>query len=114
MKHPVEDEVVLSYALPGSSNPDVLKDTAAVMSSASTAAIHAAARRLIDGPPLPTLLVWSREDTVFPLDHAVRYADLLPDADLATIDDSFSFTPEDQPEALANAIRQFLMAQSQS
>ena len=47
------------------------------MSSASTAAIRSAGRRLIDGPPVPILLAWPREDMLFPLAHAERYAQAL-------------------------------------
>ena len=106
-KHPVADEVVDSYALPGCCDPEVLRDVAVVMSSASTAAVRSAGQRLIQGPPLPVLLVWSREDSVFPLAHAERYAQALPASTLVVIDDAYSFTPEDQPALVAQAIRHF-------
>jgi pimeloyl-ACP methyl ester carboxylesterase len=48
------------------------------------------------------------EDEVFPIAHAERYAAALSDAELVTIDDSFSFTPEDRPDAVAAAIRRFV------
>src|SRR5438874_9020914 len=106
-KHPVPDEVVDSYARPGCCDPEVLRDVAVVMSSASTAAIRSAGQRLIQGPPLPVLLVWSREDSVFPLAHAERSAQALPASALVVIDDAYSFTPEDQPALVAQAIRHF-------
>ncbi|TMA89155.1 MAG: alpha/beta hydrolase [Deltaproteobacteria bacterium] len=109
-KHSVVDEVVDSYALPGCFDPDVLRDAAVVMSSASTAAIRSAGRRLIDGPPVPILLAWPREDMLFPLAHAERYAQALPAGTLALIEDSYSFTPEDQPTLLAEEIRRFARA----
>src|SRR5437899_2354532 len=85
----------------------VLRDVAVVMSSASTAAVRSAGQRLIQGPPLPVLLVWSREDSVFPLAQAERYAQALPASALVVIDDAYSFTPEDQPTLVAEAIRHF-------
>jgi pimeloyl-ACP methyl ester carboxylesterase len=87
--------------------PGVLRDTAKVMVGASTQALHRAGAALVERWRRPALLVWSREDPVFPLDHARRYAAELPEASLVEIDDSYSFTPEDQPAALADAIAAF-------
>jgi len=111
-KRSIPDEVIASYALPGCSDPEILRDAAAVMSSASTAAVRSAGRRLIEGAPMPLLLVWSREDSVFPLAHAERYADALPAGELVVIDDAYSFTPEDQPTLVADSIRRFVGSES--
>lgn len=96
-----------SYALPASRDPGVLHDVAKAMASAATAPIREAGEALIADHELPTLLIWSEEDEVFPIEHAARYADALADAQLVRITNSYSFTPEDQPEALATAIRSF-------
>jgi pimeloyl-ACP methyl ester carboxylesterase len=56
----------------------------------------------------PVLLVWAREDRFFPSDHARRLTALLPNASLQFIDDSYTFVPEDQPQALIAAIRAFM------
>ena len=106
-KHPLEPEVSDSYALPASRDEDVLRDIAKTMSMTSTAPVRAAGQHLIEQSALPTLLIWSSEDEVFPLAHAERYATALRDGSLVQIDDSFSFTPEDQPTAVATAIRSF-------
>jgi pimeloyl-ACP methyl ester carboxylesterase len=106
-KHPIEPEASDSYALPASRNEDVLRDVAKAMSSASTAPVRAAGEHLIAHSDLPTLLIWSSEDEVFPLAHAKRYASTLRNGSLVQIEDSFSFTPEDQPAAVAAAIRSF-------
>ncbi len=53
------------------------------------------------------LFAWSPEDRVFDPAHAARYAAALADGRLALIDDAYSFTPEDQPLALARAIAEF-------
>ena len=53
------------------------------------------------------LLIWSSEDDVFPLAQAERYAEELKNARLVRIDDAYGFTPEDQPEAVAAALRDF-------
>jgi pimeloyl-ACP methyl ester carboxylesterase len=44
---------------------------------------------------------------VFPIANAGRYAAELPNGALVRIGDSYAFTPEDQPDALAEAIRRF-------
>ena len=107
MKRLPPPEVLASYALAGAEDPEVRKDVAVVISTASTAALRAASRVLVDGPGLPTLLVWSSEDAVFPVAHAQAYAEALPQAELVVIDDALTFTPEDRPDAVADAIKRF-------
>lgn len=46
---------------------------------------------------------------MFPIANARRYAAALPDACLVEIPDAYSFTPEDQPAALAEAIAAFAL-----
>ncbi|MET0600963.1 MAG: alpha/beta hydrolase [Baekduia sp.] len=105
IKHPIDDLVSDSYALPCLTNRDVLRDTAKVMSSAQSAPVHAAGARLIEAFDRPVLFAWGPEDQVFPIAHARRYADALANAEVVPIPDAYSFTPEDQPVALADAIR---------
>lgn len=97
-----------SYALPASRDPGVLRDVAQAMALATTPSVRAAGEALIAHHELPILLIWSEEDAVFPITHAARYADALPDARLVRITDSYSLTPEDQPEEVAAAIRSFM------
>ncbi|HUC01131.1 MAG TPA: alpha/beta hydrolase [Solirubrobacterales bacterium] len=104
VKHPLDPQVSDAYALPCLRDEGVLRDTAKAMAGASTAAVHAAGAALIESWQRPTLFVWSAEDPVFPLGHARRYAAALSSAELIEIDDSYSFTPEDQPAAVAAAI----------
>lgn len=107
IKHPVEAHVSDSYVLPCLHDADVLRDTAKVMSSAASAPVHQAGARLIESFSGPVLLAWSPEDQVFAPENARRYADALPDGRLELIDDAYSFTPEDQPAALAGALAKF-------
>jgi len=106
-KHPLEPEVSDSYALPPSRDGGVLHDVAKAMASASTAPVRAAGKHLIEHSNFPTLLIWSSEDEVFPLARAERYAGALANGSLVRVEDSFSFTPEDQPDAVAAAIKSF-------
>lgn len=54
----------------------------------------------------PTLLVWGDDDFGFPLSLAERLRDTLPEAELVVLDDATVFVPLDQPEALAELVRQ--------
>jgi pimeloyl-ACP methyl ester carboxylesterase len=103
-KHPLENAASDSYALPALRDPAVLRDFAAVVASASSRPVQDAGRALIAGFPGRTLLAWSPEDRVFAAADAERYAAALARGRLALIDDAYSFTPEDQPERLAEAI----------
>jgi pimeloyl-ACP methyl ester carboxylesterase len=107
IKHAIDDLVSDSYALPSVSDPEILRDTGKVMSAAASGPVHAAGRELIASFERPVLFAWGPEDQVFPLDHAERYAAELSDGRVARIDDAYSFTPEDQPLRLADAIRRF-------
>jgi pimeloyl-ACP methyl ester carboxylesterase len=108
IKHPIDDLVSDSYALPCISDAGVLHDTSKVMSSASSAPVHAAGNRLIADFHRPVLLVWGPEDQVFALADAQRYAETLADGRVALVQDAYSFTPEDQPERLAEEIARFI------
>jgi pimeloyl-ACP methyl ester carboxylesterase len=107
LKRPVETEVSDSYALPAIRDDGVLRDVAKAMASTSTAPVRAAGEHLISSSDLPVQLIWSREDEVFPIAHAERYASALKRGEMVRIDDAFSFTPEDNPDAVAKAIRDF-------
>lgn len=56
----------------------------------------------------PVLIVWAREDRMMPLAHADRLAEVFPDARTVIVDDSWTLIPEDQPEAMAQALRDFI------
>jgi pimeloyl-ACP methyl ester carboxylesterase len=47
---------------------------------------------------------------MMPREHGARLAALYPNAELVEITDSSTLIPEDQPERLAEALREFLVA----
>jgi len=57
----------------------------------------------------PALVVWAAEDRVMPPEHGRRLAELLPDARLVEVADSYTLVPLDQPAALAGAVRDLVM-----
>jgi pimeloyl-ACP methyl ester carboxylesterase len=107
IKHEIDARVSDSYALPCLHDEAVLRDTAKVMVSACSPPVHAAGAELIARFERPVLFAWSPEDQVFDPEHARRYAEALGDGRVVLIEDAYSFTPEDQPAALARAIGEF-------
>ncbi|HEY2535636.1 MAG TPA: alpha/beta hydrolase [Solirubrobacteraceae bacterium] len=108
IKHPIDDLVSDSYALPCISNPAILRDTSKVISATSSEPVHEAGRKLIAEFTKPVLLAWSPEDKVFAAADAKRYASELTDGRVVLIEDAYSFIPEDQPERLAEEIAAFV------
>jgi pimeloyl-ACP methyl ester carboxylesterase len=107
IKHPLEGIVSDSYALPSISDPAILRDVSKVMSSAASAPVQEAGRRLIAEFTRPVLFAWSPEDRVFAPADARRYCEALSDGRMVLIEDAYSFTPEDQPDRLAEEIAKF-------
>lgn len=107
IKHPIDDLVSDSYALPCISGAEILRDTGKVMAGAASAPVQEAGRKLIAEFKRPVLLAWGPEDQVFALADAQRYAEALTDGRVALIEDAYSFTPEDQPDRLAEEIAAF-------
>jgi pimeloyl-ACP methyl ester carboxylesterase len=63
----------------------------------------AAALRRFDRP---ALVIWAAEDRVMPPAHGRRLAELLPQAKLVEIPDSYTLIPLDQPRRLAEVLTQ--------
>ena len=106
-KRPIEQRFVDSYLLPGVANPAVRRDAAKALRGLAPEHTLAAAERL-RAFDRPALVCWNPEDKFFPLEHAHRLVEVLPDARLELIDDAYTFVPEDQPGPLAAAIRRFV------
>lgn len=64
----------------------------------------------LPGSNRPTLVVWASEDRVMPPEHGQRLAKLLPQGQLAEIEDSYTLIPLDQPARLAQVVREFTHA----
>jgi pimeloyl-ACP methyl ester carboxylesterase len=103
----LEPRVAASYVRPCLEDPAVVHDARKAISSASIEAVREAAERLIEGYARPVLFAWSPDDPVFPIDHARRYAARLRDGRVVELPSSRSFTPEDRPQELAQAIASF-------
>lgn len=56
----------------------------------------------------PVLIAWAKDDKVMPPDHARRFAELMPQAEVVMIKDSYTLIPEDAPGVLADHVRRFV------
>jgi pimeloyl-ACP methyl ester carboxylesterase len=105
-KRPIPRPVMLSYLKPMREDRGVRRDLGKVLRGVDKRYTLAAAQKF-PGFTRPVLLAWAAEDRVFPLMLADRMMQLFPDATLQTIDDSYTFVPEDQPARLAEFIIEF-------
>jgi pimeloyl-ACP methyl ester carboxylesterase len=105
-KRPIEREVSDAYVEPFFRHAGVRRDLRKVLRGISTRHTLDAAAKL-PSFDRPALVAWSADDRFFPVDHGRRLADLLPRGRFEEIRDSYTFSPEDQPERLAQLLREF-------
>jgi pimeloyl-ACP methyl ester carboxylesterase len=105
-KRPIEAEVSDAYMRPYFEHAGVRRDLRKVLAGISTRHTLDAASKL-GGFEKPALIAWSADDRFFPPEHGRRLGEILPDARVVEIEDSYTFSPEDQPERLAALIRDF-------
>lgn len=106
-KHRVPHDVIDAYCAPFLREAGVRADVVGFLRGVDKRDTCQAAERLRSFDK-PVLLAWAREDRVFAPALAQRLAALLPQPTLRWIDDSYAFTPEDQPAVLADHIIGFL------
>ncbi len=105
-KRPIPRHAVDSYLLPSRRDPAIRADLRRLLRGVDKRHTLAAARSF-GAFPAPVLLAWAKQERLFPVELAERLADLLPDARLRLIDDSYTFIPEDRPAELAELITEF-------
>ncbi len=105
-KRPIPSWIVDSYLLPTRRDAGIRRDLRRFLRAVHRRHTLAAARQLA-GFTKPVLLAWANEDRLFPLELAHRLAALIPRATIATIEDSYTFVPEDQPQLLAALVVDF-------
>jgi len=106
-KGPLDDDMVRAWTEGLVRDARVRADLRAYATAQDFAVLDDACQRLATFER-PALIVWSPEDRVMPPAHARRLVDLLPDARLAEIEDSYTLVPLDQPARLATELRRFL------
>jgi pimeloyl-ACP methyl ester carboxylesterase len=105
-KRPVPNDVTAAWLRPVQTDKGVRRDVARLLKGIDKRYTLEAAEKL-RGFDRPVLIAWAPEDRVFPVEHARRLAELLPDARVEEVPDSYTFVSEDQPELVARLIGEF-------
>ena len=105
------DAATARWIKPVLTRPEIRRDTVRTLraAAADTRFLLEAAERL-PGFNHPALVVWASQDRVMPPEHGQRLAKLLPQGQLAEVEDSYTLIPLDQPARLAQLIREFTPA----
>ena len=106
-KRAMDPQAEDSYVLPPLTNPANGDDAARLIRGVETRYTQDAAERLLE-LDIPALIAWSSEDKLFPAEHAERLAELIPEARLEWVEDSYTYSPEDNPERLSELIAGFV------
>jgi pimeloyl-ACP methyl ester carboxylesterase len=108
-KTPVERAVMDGWVGPVGRNAGVRLDAVRALKAVHPRYTLAAAEKL-HAFERPVLIAWAPDDRFFPFSHAERLAQIIPNARLERIEDSYTFVSEDQPERLAELIGGFVHA----
>ncbi|MGW3997690.1 alpha/beta fold hydrolase [Amycolatopsis sp. NPDC004772] len=106
VKRPLPDAVAQAYLSPLRKSAGVRRDLRKLLREVHPRHTLAAAEKLRSFDR-PVLLAWAPEDKLFPIRLAHRLAQLLPDAKLVEVPDSYTFLSEDQPAVLARHVVEF-------
>lgn len=106
-KRPIARDIVDTYLDPSRHDRAIRADLRRFLRTVHKRHTLAAAERL-GGFTKPVLLAWATEDKLFPLSLAHRLQQVLPNSRLIEIADSYTFIPEDNPEALIPLILNFI------
>jgi pimeloyl-ACP methyl ester carboxylesterase len=104
---PIEPRIMESYLGSIRRDPGVRRDFAALLTGAA-ARDCVRASESVRGFEGPALVAWAADDRFFPRAHGQRLAELLPQGRFALVENSRTFIPEDNPEALVALLREFL------
>jgi pimeloyl-ACP methyl ester carboxylesterase len=105
-KRPVPREVMDRWFAPIAEQAEIRRDLRKYVLSAPQGRRELlAASEALRSFERPALVAWAREDRLMPREHGRRLSELLPRAELAEIEDSYTLIPEDQPAVLAGQLR---------
>jgi pimeloyl-ACP methyl ester carboxylesterase len=105
------DAATARWLKPVLTQPEIRRDAVRVLrAAAKEPKLLREAAGCLPGFNRPALVVWASEDRVMPPEHGQRLAKLLPQGQLAEIEDSYTLIPLDQPARLAQVVREFTHA----
>jgi pimeloyl-ACP methyl ester carboxylesterase len=105
-KRGIPSEITAGWVRPGLEDRAVRRDTAKLLKGAHPRYTQEAASHFAEFDK-PVLVAWAQEKDFFPAEYGERLARDFPNGRLERIEDSYTFVPEDQPERLAELIREF-------
>jgi pimeloyl-ACP methyl ester carboxylesterase len=103
---PIEEAIMRSYTDPVRMNRSVRRDLTRLLRAVDTRYTYEAAEAL-RGFDKPALVLWAQDDKIFPREHGRRLAELMPQGQFELMPDSRTFIPEEQPDRLAERVREF-------
>jgi pimeloyl-ACP methyl ester carboxylesterase len=104
---PIDRDAEDSYVLPVLTRGGIRRDVRKLLGGLDPTYTLDAAAKLASWDR-PTLIAWSEQDKFFPTEHAERLAKVIPNARLEWIEGARTFSMEDRPERLAEAIGAFM------
>jgi pimeloyl-ACP methyl ester carboxylesterase len=107
VKRKIDRDAEDTYIYPAGVIRGVEADVKKVIAGIDSADLNRAADAL-GGFDKPALVAWSREDKLFKPAHAERLAEDLPNARIEWIEDARTFSMEDNPAQLSEAIAGFV------
>lgn len=105
-KRPIDKQAEESYLMPTLTDQAVRHDLTRFLRGMDKRDTQRAAD-LLGGFGKPALIAWSKEDRFFPLKDAEALSRDLGGAPIEWIEDSYTFSAEDQPERLAELVGGF-------
>lgn len=109
-KHGITDEMARHWTEAALHDPEVRRDLRKYAKERFNKGALIADTEALAGFSGETLVIWSPECTVMPAKHGPMLTDLMPKARLVEIEDAYVLSMLDQPEAVAHAIGDFLLA----
>jgi pimeloyl-ACP methyl ester carboxylesterase len=106
VKHPISPELPDSWLEPVMTDPQIRRDAAKFTAGVHKRHTLEAAERLRSFER-PVRFIWAPEDRFFKLAKAEQLAAMLADARIERVDDAKTFVPLDQPQRVAELIREF-------
>lgn len=106
-KHKLDQALARAWSEPSRNDPEIRADVVAFIKQMNAADTLAAAEKLRTFAG-PSMVMWSREEKVFPRKDAHRLADLIPGCELRWIDDSYTFASLDNPTRMIELTLEFL------
>ena len=105
-KYPIPDDITDSWLEPILTDRRIRENGRRFVRGIDYQDLPRAAERLREFRK-PVLLLWAREDRLFPFAFAERWMTVFPNARLVPVNDSYTYIAEDQPKFVSSQIATF-------